>query len=64
VVTAGVNRFGSVYVLRTKSAQKQELQQKRKGEGDVNVVEEDGAHVGLRGTWQGEEPHSGLPEGL
>jgi pre-mRNA-processing factor 17 len=64
VDAAEANEFRTVDAVRTTNAQKKELKRKRKAKGDLDVVEGDGAYVGPWGTWQGDEPQSGLPEGM
>jgi hypothetical protein len=53
---------GTVDVMRTTNTQKKKLKRTRKGKDELNVVEEDGAYVGLWSTWQDEELQGGLPE--
>lgn len=58
---ASLNNFNTVDVVRPNHASRRELKRKRKGKGDVDVVDGDGAYIGPWAGWEGENEK---PEGL
>ncbi|KAJ7071447.1 pre-mRNA splicing factor, partial [Mycena amicta] len=54
IENAKANGFATIDAIRSTKAQRKELKRKRKTEGDLEVVDGDGAYVGPWGEWQGE----------
>ncbi|KAI0067965.1 pre-mRNA splicing factor [Artomyces pyxidatus] len=59
---AQANGFATLDTIRPTHGKKKELKRKRKGKGDLEVVDGDGAYVGPWATWQGEELQGALPD--
>lgn len=56
--------FQTLDSMRASRSQKKELKRKRKGRGELEVVEGDGAYVGPWAQWDGEEPESTFLAGV
>lgn len=53
---AEANHFATIDTLRASKNQRKELKRKRKQQGDLEVVEGEGAYIGPWAQWEGEEP--------
>ncbi|TFY80188.1 hypothetical protein EWM64_g3827 [Hericium alpestre] len=60
---AQANGFATLDTIRAQNGKKKELKRKRKGKGDLEVVDGEGAYVGPWASWEGEEAESMLPVG-
>ncbi|KAL0950728.1 hypothetical protein HGRIS_007504 [Hohenbuehelia grisea] len=61
---AQANGFATVDTLRASRSQRKELKRKRKQQGDLDVVEGDGAYVGPWASWAGDEPQRDFLAGV
>jgi pre-mRNA-processing factor 17 len=61
---ARANGFATVDTMRPSNQAKKELKRKRKGKGDLEVVDGDAAYAGPWAAWQSDEPQHLLPAGV
>ncbi|KAF5377481.1 hypothetical protein D9615_005113 [Tricholomella constricta] len=62
--SAQANGFATIDTVRATRGQRNELKRKRKNNGDLDVVDGEGAYVGPWASWEGEEPQTSFLAGV